>query len=521
MACRSCSLLLALTVVLCLTQPSILHANYVSFELDTTTATHKPILADVNGDGLIDLIVPRYDRRTGRELHIHHQTATRDFERDPQRIEVKSDMVAFAVVDIRPEVGKELILITPTAVFSLSTNIDGFVGNAQHLADWPLVIREADPQELLYLPTRDINGDARRDLALPGHYQYGIFLNNGDDELIKTAEISMRVPENDDDRFQRHRDVNAGAVSFTGNGFSFSTQLTSGSQYASWINRWSDDDNERTIVNTAHYTPTARFANFNSDKFADFYYYADDDLVVNVQRDDGSFDDALASSDSTGIEYVGMSTGRSSSEDSRLRFLDFDADGDTDIVEIRWKFRQITLRLFRNDGDSLNLTELTQILKIKGMDVVVSLVPKTPYQKPLLAVTVYSVPLAKVLSDVQIHRTLLLFAPTTNPLKVFADQATTKWQEEFQTDSATNMLPHELQFDIDSDGRLDVMSVNARGVLTARSISDELALGEAPFWEYVPERAIHGFEVRALNNDSRADLIIEHANAIQYLIHDQ
>ena len=499
----------------------VAHANYSTFELDTSTATHKPILEDVNGDGRADLIVPRFDRSNGRELHIHHQTADNSFETTPQRIDVKSDMVAFAIADIRADAGNELILITPTALFSLSANIDGFVGNVRHLYDWKLLIRNPDPTELLYLPTSDINGDGRLDVVLPGEEKYGVFLNEGGDRLVQSAEISLVKPRKNVERFIRSSNVEVDGVAIDERGFSISSELTSLSQYAFWITPWVEDDNTQPVAGTERWLQGFEFASFNQDQRKDFYQLVENDLVIHLQKKDASYADPFIAAETATKADEPNDLDQPDEGIGTLQLVDFDGDGDSDIVETRNRFRAITLRLFRNDGKKPNLKFPTQVLKIRGMDAMPSFIRLDPHQKPLLALNVFSIPLAKMLRDVQIHRRLLLFAPASNSEKVFSESPLSTWREEFRAESVANLLPNSLEFDVDNDGRPDLLNVSPNGLLAARRITRELMVESEVFWEYMPERSIQSFRVMDLNGDKHPDLALEHSNAMLYLIHDQ
>ena len=68
--------------------------NYVAFELNRENNWDQLITEDVNGDGAKDIIFAHFDPNIGRELHIHHQQSDGNFTSNPQRIEIKTEIIA-------------------------------------------------------------------------------------------------------------------------------------------------------------------------------------------------------------------------------------------------------------------------------------------------------------------------------------------------------------------------------------------------------------------------------------------
>ena len=118
---------------------STAQSNYVAFELVREDNFEPLITEDLNGDGAKDIIVSHYQPGLGRELHIYHQRADGSFAATPQRIEIKTEIIAVGFADVRPQPGMELILFAANGVFSLSTAIDGYAGNIQQLARWDMI----------------------------------------------------------------------------------------------------------------------------------------------------------------------------------------------------------------------------------------------------------------------------------------------------------------------------------------------------------------------------------------------
>ena len=97
------SILGSLTSTLLYAQSTL---NYAATELPRPEWPQEIQMADMNGDGLLDLIVPLWSSDTGRQLHIYWQQADQRYPPQPSRvIDIRSEIVAVALADIRPEPG--------------------------------------------------------------------------------------------------------------------------------------------------------------------------------------------------------------------------------------------------------------------------------------------------------------------------------------------------------------------------------------------------------------------------------
>ena len=81
-------------IALFLTAPTYGQSNYVAFELERDNNWDNLITEDVNGDGAKDIIFAHFDPAIGRELHIHHQQSDGNFASNPQRVEIKTEIIA-------------------------------------------------------------------------------------------------------------------------------------------------------------------------------------------------------------------------------------------------------------------------------------------------------------------------------------------------------------------------------------------------------------------------------------------
>ena len=75
--------------------------NYVAYELVRDNNWDDLITEDIDGDGAKDLIFSHYDPMIGRELRILHQREDGSFSSEPQRIEIKTEIIALGFADLR------------------------------------------------------------------------------------------------------------------------------------------------------------------------------------------------------------------------------------------------------------------------------------------------------------------------------------------------------------------------------------------------------------------------------------
>src|SRR5262249_46778503 len=127
-------------------------------------------------------------RGAARELRIHLQRPDGSFAPEPDRlVALKSDIVAFAIADVRAEPGAELLFFTASSCFSYSTAVEGFAGDARKLFSWDLPLDLPDPAELVRVDAKAAASGGAPLLVLPGHSAsfpggpggYGVFGASG------------------------------------------------------------------------------------------------------------------------------------------------------------------------------------------------------------------------------------------------------------------------------------------------------------------------------------------------------
>ena len=529
---NSKSLLVAivyLVLVLSWVQQSTANPSYGVWVVDTTHATHDPIIVDVDGDGLKDLVLPRYFRDTGRELHIYLQEANERLSNSPLKIEIKSEAIGFAMVDVRETPGTEIVWITADAIYSFSANMQGYVGNLEHLSDWELFVRHPDSKELLYVEAMDMNNDGLRDLVLPGSHRYGVFLNKPDGglDLVGSIELPKFLNETEDvieSRVLGTRDINMISVTEVDERGEMSWRhiLTSRSQYEGLFSLINREARSTRPISYGSWQPGVTSRDVNGDEIVDLMLRTTDGFKIghlepdstNSQANRPNIDQSQTTFPNTFnlVSYVTPYSGPSVSS-----LEDIDGDGDLDLVSINSGITSSTLHLMENEDGRFH-TEPSQVIRVNGAIIAVEFEAVRFGAHPFLLINTVTTPLRKILTEIELNRSLFLFSPDETGHGVFARKPSLTLTRSINIDSFRNLMPSTLRFDLDSDGSNDILECKSDGTVQALRIDQTPHLDSQPFWQFTPEFAVFTANSDDLNNDQVPDLILNHSTAVTFLV---
>ncbi len=133
-------------------------------------------LSDVDLDLRVDLMVASVAGGE-RTLRLWRQRADASFASTPDwSLAVPPDVTSWSLLDLRPEPGRELVLLTRGGVHSLTTTRAGLKDNLRREFAAPLFPDLADPRRLpCWRLTQDVDGDGRDELLLVVEEELRIF----------------------------------------------------------------------------------------------------------------------------------------------------------------------------------------------------------------------------------------------------------------------------------------------------------------------------------------------------------
>ncbi len=122
-------------------------------------------LIDVDGDTRVDLLAATIAPGE-RKLRLWKQRADASFPPAPDwQLAVPPDVVAFSLLDLREEAGRELLLMTRATLWSLSTTKEGLQGNVRRELDFAFFPDLPDPERLpCWRMVEDLDGDGKEEL---------------------------------------------------------------------------------------------------------------------------------------------------------------------------------------------------------------------------------------------------------------------------------------------------------------------------------------------------------------------
>lgn len=486
--------------------------NFVASEIALGEWPEDLFFEDMDGNGRKDLLVPTWSANAGRELAIYLQQDNGSFPSTPSRlVEIKPEIIAFSIADVRAEPGKELLLFSSTAVFSLSSAIASYSGNLKPLFEWELVASVPDRRRLLYFPyPQDLDGDGYVDLLLPGREDYGIFRGgpnetftlthrfNTVNEELDPSEVPLGSPRLSTDIAINERD-----------GIVMSVTARSNSAFEGFVSDWSSTDQD-ALLSTRQWRPAATISHLNDDKRQDI-------LFMNIGNDlYGQINVLLQATDGTYSAKPNWQGPIDTRGDIRL--LDANGDGMSDVLRIVNNSNDWDVQFFLNKGAAFDLQKPDQIMKFSGYDLEVSVLDLDDNGGAQLSVSYYTIPVINAVRNASIVRTQLLFASGTNG-QLFNTRPDFKLDENFSADTVRGLSSQiDIQTDINGDGRRDAVYVSNEGTLAAKAIDNSLRFADTPFWQYVPTRSILDFGIEELNGDGSADLFLYHSTALTLLV---
>lgn len=495
---------------------SLASVEYVSSEIDTGDNRQGYWAADMNGDGLQDILITTWSESKGRELLIYLQDTNGKFTGEPwRRIEIKKDIVAFSLADMRPDPGNELLLFTGSAVYSLSCAKEGYANNLKKLLAWELIKSVPDKKKFEFMDVaKDLNNDGFIDLLLPGHDQYALF--RGEAKEIFSSPLIL--PEAKVNINKRRRDQNSFTLGTGG--------VSSGGPdvYANLIvNKLQPEPADKIIyppiLNYAHWIPGVTTGRFNKDGLDDFVYLDD----TEIEKKNTKRLNLIYQSGTDEFPSVPDYQTEITINDS-IKIMEVNGDNLLDIITTKMQGLNTTIYIFINREGSFNFDKPDHVTKLSGILSDYDAIDFNMDKIPEFVLNTYSASPVKAVATGSVERMLFIFAGMKpgEGIPLFDRKPAFTYKENFTANNFKSLTgDRSFAGDVDGDGVNDVISVDNNGALTANRINKDLTLEPEPFFKFTPMHLITENRLLNLNKDDRTDIIIEHQHGLSLITSKQ
>lgn len=501
--------------------------QYLSSIIEPAEEIRDQHFAELNGDGLRDLLLSVWSEARGRELLLYLQTENGQFSGKPsQRIEIKKDIIGYGLADLREEPGEELVFLTRSAAYDYSTRKDGYAGNLRKLLDWDLLATVPERQSIAFVGRlEDYNNDGHADLLLPGRQTYGLFY--GDEDGGFRSVVPFPAPYSDP---ERNGDNSAGFRISVEAGLTFN--VDSPSAFAGLFPerpelRDSETStsrpfgNQDSILNVERWLASVQPAQVNGDDMLDFVYL--DDLPGEHEGSKRRFNALFQNSEGAISDEADWQQTLDAS--GEILLADFNGDGLHDVLSLESKgSKQSNVSFFANRNGEYDFQSADQVLRFSGYEVEVQLIDLNDNKQPELIVSYYSLAAMDALRSGSMLRTTLIYAG--NPASeddgealAFARRPNSKMEDKFSADSVKGLTerPH-FSADLTGDHRKEVIALDDSGAVVAKTIAADLQIASDPIWRFVPLHLVESLVPEALNQDQSMDFLLIHQNALTVLV---
>lgn len=519
----------------CLTAFPVYSApNYVASVIEFGEQYQDVTTAELNGDGLLDIIVSNWNETQGRELWLYLQQSDGKFPaRASQKIEIKRDIIAFAIADIRQEPGEEFLFFTVSSVFSYSTQHPSYSNNLHKEADW-LFINAVPTQRATYFLGRHQSTNNEIAILAPGPQQYGLFqfpLGGKTDADTNKPALPFIVPKAQRELLTSQNDTEV-SVNFddglqfeVGKPSNFENYLvkrleTGNPEVSDFIARYQDVDSLLDFEQWVNKVHAGRFLSQDQTSliYIDFDKSKNDNSPDKSQR--VTLVDPLAKNNA--IHWQG-----NLSPKDDVQFIDLNNDKLDDLLTLDIRGSDdISVNLYINRNGQFNFDQADQVLKFSGYDASFSVNDINNDGYSDLVVGTYQFSALNALREGAVVRIASIylgnaeFSPTaTTEQTPFLRRPDFRLEENFGADDFKSLAqPASFATDLNGDNIKDMVSIDDRGALVGKTLNPRLQLQSETDFDFVPLHFIQGFETHTLNADKQNDFVLRHQNALTILV---
>jgi len=503
-------------------------ARFVESRIDIGSDRCEYQFADADGDSRIDLFVTTAEAGV-RTLRLYRLDPDSHYPAQPDfRMTVPPDVVAFATFDLRPEPGKEVVLLTRNGLFSLTATREGLQGNLRRELAIPIFPDLPDPDRLpCWRMIEDVDGDGRDELLVVSDGALVALAPrprdeppgpNGEGPSLRTVLTLPCVPADADARDSKVSLGNAGVTVQSRGGLSsfFPGARSSRPFFAGQL----------LLARSVSFEIPALF-DWDGDGRRDLVALDVDDVRVRLQDAPGRFEPNVRTfrlPDALRAENVDRS-GRQRHE--RLKLLDMDGDGRSELVltksEGRGSGQEHSFVVVRRKADGSPEEAASALLKLEGMDVDYDTIDVDHDGNMDVIASRVDVPTGLTsLANVRLDTGLYLFrggARATLDRDVAVKLERTYRPEQLARVQETLLTSFTGDFDGDKlndlvltqiDGRVDIRRLKHEG--------DAYALDTRPLASFQPPAPVERMETWDVSDDGIADLFLRHKKSFTFFV---
>jgi hypothetical protein len=497
--------------------------RFVESRIELGTDKFEYQFADCDGDGLTDLIVTSVENGA-RTLRLYRLHADASLPTQPDfHMTVPPDVVAFTLLDVRPEPGKEILLLNKNGIFSLTTTQESLQGNLRRELALPLFPDLPDPNRLpCWRMVEDVDGDGREELLVVSD---GKLVALAADPAAKAGTPSLRVlfsiPCTRGDGSARDTKVSLGSAGLTVSSRQGLTSLFPGVRTSR-----PTFSGENLLQRDVSFDVPALF-DWDGDGRRDEVSLDADAIRVHLQDTPGHFEEnerVIALPEVMEAENADRG-GRRRHE--RLKLLDLDGDGRTELVLTRSEGRGSgSDHLFiavRRGADGTPEKTPSALVKLAGMDVDYTTVDVDHDGLLDLVANRVDVPTGLTsLANIRLDTGTYVFHGEKGA--TFDRNAMVKLERTFRPEQLARVqetLVTNLGGDFDGDGLNDLVLTQIDGHVEIRRLrkgDGNFSLEEKPFASFVPPAPVELLETWDLSRDGVADLVLRHKHSFTMFV---
>ncbi len=159
--------MIGIAIAVLVAAPDSRDAKFIESRIDVKDPGFHYEFVRVDDDARTDLILSTAESNQAA-LQIHRQRSDGSFAAEPDwRMSVPPDVVAFACLDVRPDAGTEILLLTRSGVFSLSPHRESLQENLRREMAIPIFPSLAASGAVnRWRMVGDVDGDGREEIAI-------------------------------------------------------------------------------------------------------------------------------------------------------------------------------------------------------------------------------------------------------------------------------------------------------------------------------------------------------------------